>query len=67
VFFDSIPANGCANGAPVSDPAYFEEDVFCAGSETGATGIKTRPETKLHKGEVNLPAQFGKPPEPPPP
>ena len=24
-------------------------------------------EAKLHKGEVNLPAQFGKPPEPPPP
>jgi voltage-gated potassium channel len=22
-------------------------------------------ETKLHKGEVHLPAQFGKPPEPP--
>jgi voltage-gated potassium channel len=24
-------------------------------------------EAKLHKGEVNLPAQFGKTPEPPPP
>jgi hypothetical protein len=55
VVFDGIPANGCANGAPVSDPARFKEDVLRAGSETGAPGIKTPRKTK----SIDADAGFG--------